>query len=259
MTPTGSPSVPRDVFAARLDAYLESGLFTDYGPNGLQVEGRADIRRVVTGVTASLALLEAAVLRGADAVVVHHGIFWDGASPVLRGALKKRVSTLLSSGMSLFAYHLPLDAHPEVGNNAPALRDLGLVDLLPFAIHKGRAVGWRGRLPIAEPAAVFAARVGAYYGTTPTGFLFGPPLVSTVGLVSGAAQSDANKAVAAGLDCFMTGELSEYNLHLAKEEGMHHLSVGHHASERVGPRNLARYIAAEFGVEAVFVDCENPA
>ncbi len=258
MTNPGNGVVSRNAFGARIDAYLESGLFTDYCPNGLQVEGRPEIRKVVTGVTASLAFLEAAVACRADAVLVHHGIFWDGASPVLRGSLKKRVSLLLDSGVSLFAYHLPLDAHPISGNNAPALRDLGLVELQPFALHKGRAVGWRGRLSEPEPADRFAARVAAYYGTTPTSFLFGPPLVSTVGLVSGAAQSDANKAVAAGLDCFVTGEISEFNLHLAKEEGLHHLSVGHHASERVGPRNLARFIAAEFGVEADFLDCENP-
>lgn len=251
-------AVSRDELVSRLNGLLEAGLFADYGPNGLQVEGRPEVSRVVTGVTASLALLEEAVRRGADAVVVHHGIFWDGASPVLRGALKKRVSTLLSHGVSLLAYHLPLDAHPDVGNNAPALRDLGLVDLTPFALHKGRAIGWKGRLPKPEPAAAFAARVGAYYGSTPLAFLHGPAEIATVGLVSGAAQSDANKAVAERLDCFVTGEASEYNLHLAREEGMHHLSVGHHASERVGPRHLAAWIADVFGIDAEFVDLPNP-
>jgi dinuclear metal center YbgI/SA1388 family protein len=251
--------VSRAALRARLEALLESALFVDYGPNGLQVEGRDEIRRVTTGVTASLALLEAAAARRSDAVVVHHGIFWDGASPVLCGAHKRRVETLFAAGMSLFAYHLPLDAHPEVGNNAPALRELGVGDLAPFAPHKGRAVGWRGRLPEPVPAAEFAARVAAYYGSQPIAFLHGPPRISTVGLVSGAAQGDARQAVAAGLDCFITGEISEYNQHLAVEERIHHLSVGHHASERVGPRLLARWLREHCGLDAEFVDVPNPA
>lgn len=252
-------SLARPAFVARLNALLESDLVQDYGPNGLQCEGRGEVRRVVTGVTASLELLEEAARRGADAVVVHHGIFWDGASPVVRGALRRRLKVLLDADLNLLAYHLPLDRHPEVGNNAPALRDLGGTDLVAFAPHRGKAIGWRARL--AEPATpeAFAARLAAYYGGAPTAFLHGAPLIRTVGLVTGAAQGDARLAPLEGLDAFVTGEVSEYNLHLAREEGFHHFSVGHHASERTGPRLLAAWIRAELGLDATFVDLPNPA
>ncbi|HYC76655.1 MAG TPA: Nif3-like dinuclear metal center hexameric protein [Planctomycetota bacterium] len=257
-TPARTGETTRDALVAHLNRLLEIELVSDYGPNGLQAEGRPTVRRVVTGVTASLAFLEEAVRRGADAVVVHHGVLWDGASTVLRGSLKKRFKLLLEHDLNLLAYHLPLDRHPEVGNNAPALRDLGVVDLAPFAPHRGRAVGWKGRLPEPEPVERFVARVSAYYQATPTAFLHGPARVSTVGLVSGAAQGDARQAALEGLDAFVTGEVSEYNPHLAREEGLHHLSVGHHASERVGPRRLAEHLRDVLGLDAEFVDAPNP-
>ncbi len=249
----------RDELVAQLNQLFEVGLFTDYCPNGLQVEGRPTIRRVVTGVTSSLALIERAVEMNADALVVHHGILWDGASMVLRGAFRKRVSALLKADLNLLAYHLPLDRHSEIGNNAPALRDLGGTDLAPFALYKGQAVGWRATLAVPAAADAFLARVSAYYGTDALAFPFGPPEIRTVGMVSGAAQGDLNKAVAAGLDCFITGEVSEYNMHIAKEEGIHHISVGHHASERVGPRCLANWLSTRMGLDATFVDLPNPA
>jgi dinuclear metal center YbgI/SA1388 family protein len=249
----------RDDLVRHLDQLLEVSLFEDACPNGLQVEGRAEVRKVVTGVTSSLALIEEAVRRKADAIVVHHGIFWSGASPVLRGSMKKRVRALLQADLNLLAYHLPLDRHPEVGNNAPALRALGGVDLEPFAKYGGQLIGWRGRLATPVAATEFLARVEAFYGAKATAFLAGPATVRTVGVVSGAAQKDATRAVAAGLDCFITGEISEPNLHIAEEEGLNHISIGHHASERVGARELAAYLAKAFGIEAEFVDVPNPA
>jgi dinuclear metal center YbgI/SA1388 family protein len=251
--------VSRDELVSHLDALLEAGLFEDYCPTGLQVEGRPEVRRVVTGVTSSLALIEEAARRGADAIVVHHGIFWNGASPVLRGSMKKRVRALLGADLNLLAYHLPLDRHAEVGNNAPALRALGGVGLEPFSMWGAQAVGWRATLESPVAAAAFLARVEAYYGVRATAFLAGPPTIRTVGIVSGAAQKDATRAVAAGLDCFITGEISEPNLHIAQEEGLNHISVGHHASERVGPRELAGHLRRTFGLEAEFVDFPNPA
>jgi dinuclear metal center YbgI/SA1388 family protein len=251
--------VGRDELAGHLDALLEIAAFEDYCPNGLQVEGRPEVRKVVTGVTSSLAFIEEAVKLRADAIVVHHGIFWDGVSPVLRGGMKKRVRALLDGGLSLLAYHLPLDRHEALGNNAPALRALGGVDLEPFAVHGGQPIGWRGRLDRPVAAAEFLARVERYYAAKATAFLAGPAEIRTVGVVSGGAQKDASKAVALGLDCFITGEISEPNLHIATEEGIHHVSVGHHASERTGPRELAAYLARTFGVEAAFVDVPNPA
>jgi dinuclear metal center YbgI/SA1388 family protein len=249
----------RDELVAALDAYLEIAGVTDYGPNGLQVEGRDEVRSVVTGVTACEALLLEAAARGADMVVAHHGIFWDGQPPILRGALLKRVRALLGAGITLCAYHLPLDGHPEVGNNAPALRDLGATDLEPFGEARGITVGWKGRLREPLPAAALLDRIAEYYACTPLAFLEGPELVRTVGAVSGGAQSYLNLAIAQGLDLFVTGEVSEYNYHLAREEGVHHVSVGHHASERVGPRRLARHLSDNFPVQAEFVDIPNPA
>jgi dinuclear metal center YbgI/SA1388 family protein len=251
--------IGRDELAARLDALYEIGLFEDACPNGLQVEGRREVRKVVTGVTSSLAFIEEAARRGADAIVVHHGIFWTGAPPVLRGSLLKRVRALLAAELSLLAYHLPMDRHFELGNNAPALRALGADDLRPFAPHGGQPVGWHGRLAAPVAARDFLARVEGYYDAKATAFLSGPAAVRTVGLVSGGGQKDAARAVAAGLDCFITGEVSEPNLHLAAEEGLNHVSVGHHASERVGPRALAGHLARAFGIDAEFVDIPNPA
>lgn len=251
--------VSRDELVRRLDALLEIDLFQDSCPNGLQVEGRAEVAKVVTGVTSSLALIEEAVRRRADAIVVHHGIFWNGASPILKGSMKKRVRALIGADLNLLAYHLPLDRHAEIGNNAPALRALGGVDLEPFGIYGGQPIGWRGRLPVPVPARDFLARVEKYYDAKATAFLAGPPAIRTVGIVSGAAQKDAAKAAAAGLDCFITGEISEPNLHIAQEEGLNHVSVGHHASERVGPRELAAWLSKTFGIEAEFVDVPNPA
>ncbi len=249
----------RDEVIEHLDRIYESQLVQDYGPNGLQVEGRADVQRIATGVTASLEFLTAARDFGADLAIVHHGIFWNGASPVLRGSLGKRVRLLLESGMTLLAYHLPMDRHAEVGNNAPALRAWGVTDLLPFAVAKGVSVGWRGRFETPLPVDDVVARIRKYYDAEPLSFLHGPPVVRTIGLVSGAAQGEIHAAIAAKLDLFVTGEVSEYNLHLAKEEGIHHLSVGHHASERVGPRALAAYCARTFGIPAAFLDFPNPA
>jgi dinuclear metal center YbgI/SA1388 family protein len=251
--------VARDQLVRHLDAMLEISLFDDACPNGLQVEGRAEVRRVVTGVTSSLALIEEAVRRKADAIVVHHGIFWSGASPILRGSMKKRVRALLEADLNLLAYHLPLDAHAEIGNNAPALRALGGVDLEPFAAHGGQPVGWKAKLAAPAGAQEFLARVESFYAAKATAFLAGPPTIRTVGLVSGGAQRDATRAVAAGLDCFITGEISEPNLHIAQEEGLHHISIGHHASERVGARELASHLARTFGVTAEFIDVPNPA
>jgi dinuclear metal center YbgI/SA1388 family protein len=250
---------PRDTLIRELDTLLDIAASEDYGPNGLQVEGVEEVSRVITGVTASLALIEEARARSAQMLVVHHGIFWNHQSPVLRGSLLRRVRALLEGGISLLAYHLPLDRHPEVGNNAPALRALGAEGLLPFARAKAASVGWKGcfRTPISPRELL--ERIQRVYGVSdPTAFLEGPSEIRTVGLVSGAAQGELTTAIAEGLDAFLTGEVSEYNFHLAKEEGIHHISLGHHASERIGPRNLAAWISERFPVDAEFVDVPNP-
>lgn len=248
----------RDDVIDHLNCLLDATRMADYGPNGLQVEGKDEVMRIVTGVTASDRFLDEAARRGADLVVVHHGVLWNHQAPVVRGALKKRLTRLLDAGMTLLAYHLPLDRHAEHGNNAPALRDLGVSELLPFALCKGSFVGWKGVLAVPLPVTEFVRRVEQYYDVRAVAFLGGPPEVRTVGLVSGAAQGELSTAVSEKLDAFITGEVSEYNYHLAHEEGIHHLSVGHHASERVGPRRLAAHLSAHFGIEATFLDVPNP-
>jgi len=250
--------IPRDGLVKHLNAFLEVEDVADYGPNGLQVEGTPEVGKIVTGVTASLAFIEKAVAAGAHAAIVHHGIFWDNLPVVLKGHLKKRVQALLDAQLNLIAYHLPLDRHAEVGNSAPALRDLGVLDLEPFARHRGIPVGWKGRFAEPLTPSDLLERVRAYYGTEPVAFMEGPEKVSTIGLVSGAAQSDLNTAVNEELDVFITGEVSEFNPHVALEEGIHHLSVGHHASERTGPRKLAEHLATRFDVDVEFLDVPNP-
>ena len=248
----------RDDFVRSLNELLQAEGVADYGPNGLQVEGRTEVLRVVTGVTACQDLVDQARRLSADALVVHHGIFWNHQSPVLKGHHKMRVSALLAAEMSLLAYHLPLDRHELVGNNAPALRALGASDLKPFGWAKGTSVGFSGQFEPPLAVEEFLNRVRATYGVEPTTFLHGPDLIRRVGLISGAAQGEVLAAVDQGLDVFVTGEVSEYNFHIAKEEGIHHISVGHHASERVGPRELADWIREHLGLWAEFVDVPNP-
>lgn len=253
----------RDEIRRRIDEYLEIEGVQDWGPNGLQVEGAAEVERVVTAVTASQAIIDATRDAGAQMLVVHHGILWNHQSPVLKGHFLKRVRTLLDAGITLLGYHLPLDRHEEVGNNAPVLRALGGTDLEPFAWAKGTSVGWRCRFEQPLTPDDLVARLRTIYGIEAPEprltFLHGPERITTLGLVSGGAQGELQTAIDAGLDAFVTGEVSEYNLHLAREEGIHHLSIGHHVSERIGPQHLAEWISHELGVRASFIDDPNPA
>jgi len=249
----------RREFAALLDGWLQPGRFTDVAENGLQVEGRADVHVVVTGVTANRALLEAAVDRRADAVVVHHGLVWGGIRR-LDGWLLQRVRLLLQHDVNLFAYHLPLDAHPELGNNAGLAQALGVVDTVPFGRFKGQLVGLRGRLAAPVTFAALAARARA--DVVGDGFLhaFGDPAraITTVGLCTGGAPDLLHEAIAEGLDAYVTGEVTEYCKAVAEESGTAFVGVGHHASERFGARSLAEALTAH-GLSATFVDVDNPA
>lgn len=241
-----------------LDAYLEAGAVADYGPNGLQVEGAARVRRLVTGVSACQELFVRARERGADAVLVHHGLFWSGQPAPLVGVAYRRVAELVRGGLALLAYHLPLDRHAEVGNNALAARALGLGELQPFATHQGVAIGWRGTLAEQIPARELAARCGELYGQPPLLLGDGDRAVRRVGIVSGGAQREFPQAIAAGLDAYVTGEASEWVTNLARESGVAYLAAGHYATERLGVRALGEHLAARFGIAAEFVDVPNP-
>jgi len=248
------------VHRQELDTYLRDRLavdrFEDYGPNGLQVEGRAEVRRLVCGVTASLALIEAAAREGADAVIVHHGLFWRGQDGRLTGWLRQRVARLIESGMNLYAYHLPLDAHPTLGNNAQLGQRLGLQ---ADAVFGRQDLGFLGNLEPALDAAAFARRVEAAVERAPLVVAGDGRPLRRVAWCTGGAQGYFEAAIAAGADAFVTGEISEPQAHLARETGVTFLACGHHATERFGVQALAADVAAAFGIEHRYIEVDNPA
>lgn len=248
----------RDELIRYLDEYLDAARGSDYGPNGLQVEGRREIRRLVTGVSACQELFDRAAAAGADAVLVHHGIFWTGMPYTLTGIRHRRVATLIRHELNLIAYHLPLDRHPEIGNNALAARDFGLVEVTPFGVHEGLPIGFSGRFPEPLPAAELAARCQAVYGQAPLVFAHGPDLVKSLGIVSGGAQKELYQAIDADLDAYLTGEVSEWVMNVAREAGIHYFAAGHYATERLGVRALGEHLAERFGLTAEFIDVPNP-
>lgn len=253
-----TPSVDRDALVRWLDAYLDAHSGKDFGPNGLQVQGRGQIHKIVTGVSACLELFLKAQELGADAVMVHHGIFWDWQSPRLTGMHYDRVAQLLFHGVNLLAYHLPLDRHPEVGNNAVACRALGLHDLEPFGEYAGQTVGFRGRFEEPLPASELLSRCRDFYRREPLHFSGGPEVVETVGVISGGAQKEFVGAIEAGLDAYVTGEVSEWVMNTARESRTHFLSCGHYATEVCGIQALGDKVAERFGIEVEFVDVPNP-
>ncbi len=228
----------------------------DYCPNGLQVEGRSDVTRVLCGVTASQALLDEAVRGGFDAIIVHHGYFWKGEDARIRGHRRRRLKTLLSNDISLFAYHLPLDMHPELGNNAQLGLNLGWNGAAAFG---EQMLGWLAQLDAPVAAESLRQLVGTRLGRE--ALLVGDEnrIVRTVAWCTGGAQGFFEAAIDAGADLYLSGEISEQTTHLARESGVPYLAAGHHATERYGVRALAGYLSEVLGVEAHFVDLPNPA
>lgn len=251
--------VSRATLLHAFDELLQPSLFRDYGPNGLQVEGKAEIRKIVSGVTASLALIEAAIEAEADAIFVHHGLFWRGQDGRVTGWMKQRLARLLAGDVNLFAYHLPLDAHPQLGNNAQLAHRLG-VKL--YEDSHGRfgeqSLGFMGACEFTN-AAAWAGHVQRVLGRGVT--LVGDPdrPVQKVALCTGGAQSYFESAIAAGADLFITGEISEPQAHYARECGVAYLACGHHASERYGAPAVAAHVAGELGLLHEFIDIPNPA
>ena len=244
---------------AELDLLLDPDAFSDYGPNGLQVQGREEVTHVATGVSASVELFERAIDAGAQLILTHHGLFWDGDDPRVLGARRDRLRLLLTADVSLVSYHLPLDAHPVLGNNALIAAGLGLSDRQPFAQHRGRAIGVRASAPgDGITPAELVARTAALTEREPLAFLSGPPLVRSVGIVSGGGARSVEDAIAAGLDAFITGEPAEWAQALTREAGIHFLAAGHHATETFGPRALGEHLRARFGVAWTDLPVENP-
>lgn len=240
---------------AHLDALLEPTRFKDYCPNGLQVEGRAEVKRVLCGVTACQALLDRAVAGRFDAVFVHHGYFWRGEDGCVTGIRKRRLATLLAHDISLLAYHLPLDAHPVLGNNA----QLGaLAGWIGEGVFGEQGLGWIGRPHHEASARSLADQLGRCLDRKP--LLIGDPDLNVRRLAwcTGGAQSYFEAAIAAGADLFVSGEISEQTVHLAREAGVAYVAAGHHATERYGARAIAGHLVQSMGLEAEFVDIDNP-
>ncbi len=242
----------------QLDLWMQPEQVSDYCPNGLQVEGRSEIKRIVSGVTASQALLDAAVAADADAVLVHHGYFWRGEDPCLRGMKKRRLQTLLSADISLIAYHLPLDLHPEMGNNAQLARLLGLQVEGGLELNKPNPVGQWGRLATPISAAELADRIEQALGRRPQHIEGRSELIETLGWCTGAAQGYIDHAIGRGLDAFISGEISEPTVYAAREGGVHYFAAGHHATERYGVQALGQRLAEELGIEHLYVELDNP-
>ncbi|MCB2427763.1 Nif3-like dinuclear metal center hexameric protein [Methylophaga pinxianii] len=250
--------ITRTELLAYVDALLATSRFQDYCPNGLQVEGKQQINTIVTGVTASQALLDAAVANEADAILVHHGYFWRGEAAPVIGVKYQRLKTLLEHDINLLAYHLPLDAHTEFGNNVQ------LAKLLDIEID-GRisgtgdpAIGLCGCLKSPMPLDEFADYIDSKLDRKPMVVAGHDRVINTIGWCTGAAQGYIQQAAELGLDAFISGEASEQTTHLARELGIHYISAGHHATERYGVKALGEHLAAQFGLQHIFIDIDNP-
>jgi dinuclear metal center YbgI/SA1388 family protein len=254
---------PRDLLLASFNQLLQPERFKDYGPNGLQVEGKPEVRKIVSGVTASLALIEAAVEIGADAIFVHHGLFWRGQDGRVTGWMKQRLALLLAHDINLLAYHLPLDAHPDLGNNAQLGQLLGLAahaaEAGSFGEQQLGVLGSRVDGASFASAQALADTVSARLkrSVTLVGNTSGE--IRNVAWCTGGAQSYFESAIAAGAQAFITGEISEPQAHIARELGVPYIACGHHASERYGAPAVAGHVAAQFGLVHVFIDIDNPA
>lgn len=243
---------------AFMDQLLDIDHYKDYCPKGLQVEGAAEVTRIALGVSACMPLFEQAVEIDAQMVLVHHGMLWDNEPKVVQKSFKNRLKYLLANDLSLVGYHLPLDAHPEVGNNAQIVDKLGLIERQGFGQYGGQTIAFRGRLP--QPMAFddFLMRVNEVFGGDAFHLPFGPGTVETVAVCSGGAPELVREALTVGADVYLTGEATEWVYHLAKEEGIHYIGAGHHQTERFGVMALGQRLTEQFGVECQFIDIPNP-
>lgn len=245
----------RDELARYLDSYLDAARFRDYCPNGLQVEGREEVRRLVTGVTASRLLLERAAETGADAVLVHHGWFWRSEDPRVLGMKRRRLAFLLERDINLYAFHLPLDAHPECGNNAQLARRLGF---LPEGRFGDQDIGVYGSPGSATDLRGLADLVERQLGRKPLVVGEEGRSIRRVAWCTGAAQDYFPEAIRLGVDAFVSGEISEHTVHAARESGVAYVSAGHHATERYGIQALGHHLSDRFGLHHTFIEIENP-
>ncbi len=248
----------RDQIVDHVAEILDSGRFADHCPNGLQVPGSGEVSVLATAVSANRRSIELAVEAGAQMLLCHHGLFWEGMPREVTASMKGRLAPLLAADISLVAQHLPLDANAEVGNNALLCGLMGFQRGESFAEHMGNPIGFVGRSSIGIPIEELSGRLFSGLGREPLVQGDGPALVRSIGVVSGAAASDLHPAITAGLDAFITGEPSEWAMAVAAEAGVHFISAGHYATETLGVRRLGDDLAAQFGIRHEFVDVPNP-
>ncbi|MBC7756482.1 MAG: Nif3-like dinuclear metal center hexameric protein [Bdellovibrio sp.] len=244
-----------DVLNNYLNTLLQPERFSDYCPNGLQVEGRSEIKKIVTGVTASMALLQAARQANADAIFVHHGYFWRGEALPITGIKKQRIQFLLQHDINLFAYHLPLDMHPQIGNNVMLAKQLGLT-LTSWAGEKNMMA--LAELNRPQMLQAFVAHIATNLKRTPQVIGDESKVVKKIAICTGAAQGYIEQAFAAGADVYISGEISEQTVHVARESGMSYIAAGHHATERYGIQALGEHLAQKFNCQHEFIDIDNP-
>ena len=244
--------------ANKLDQFLEIHQFKDYCPNGLQIEGTEQVKKIITGVTANQALIDIAIEENADAILVHHGFFWKGESPEIVGMKYKRIKALLENGINLYAYHLPLDVHPELGNNAQLARLLEITDRRPLEPWDKRSVGRVGKFEQTITPAELSARIESVLSRQPLHIDGGTKEIKSIAWCTGGGQDYIAIAAEQGVDAFISGEISERTVHIAREMGIHYYAAGHHATERYGVQALGEWIEDELALDVKFVDINNP-
>lgn len=251
-------AVSIEQLVALADATLNPAAFKDYCPNGLQVQGRASVQKIVCGVTASQALIDSAIAARADVLLVHHGYFWKGEDACLTGMKYRRIKALLDHGINLLAYHLPLDAHPTLGNNAQLAKLLGIEVSGGLDVGNPLSVGNVGKLQQAQAPEQFCQLIEDVLARPPLLITASDKPIETIAWCTGAAQGYIDKAAALGVDAYLSGEISEPTVHSARELGVHYIAAGHHATERYGVQALGQYLAQELGLQYEFIDIDSP-
>lgn len=241
-----------------LSQLLNVANINDYCPNGLQVEGKSDISKIITGVTASEMLIDAAIEQNADAILVHHGYFWKGESQVITGLKKNRLAKLLKHDINLLAYHLPVDVHPELGNNAQLADLLGITNVTPVVGIKPKGVLMRGEFKTPISIDELGQLIDSKLKREPLINKAGDKLVSSIAWCTGGGQGYIDTAAELGVDAFLTGEASEQTIHSSREFGIHFIAAGHHATERYGVKALGEHLADKFDLDVEFIDIHNP-
>lgn len=244
--------------ANKLDQFLEIHQFKDYCPNGLQIEGAEQVKKIISGVTANQALIDIAIEKNADAILVHHGFFWKGESQEIVGMKYNRIKALIENGINLYAYHLPLDVHPQLGNNAQLAKLLDITDRRPLEPWDKRSVGRVGKFEQAVTAEQLSARIASVLSRSPLHIDGGKKQIKSIAWCTGGGQDYISIAAEQGIDAFISGEISERTVHIAREMGIHYFAAGHHATERYGVQALGEWIKGELELDVEFVDIDNP-